>query len=139
MQGLLRGRFTLGTTHSNPTTPEDRGCHLFGFSSGNRTKNLHRRRPADPLTFFLRALLKGGVVEAHVGRPRGPVAAGVSGPGRGRGGRAAPQPCLWGAGRPGGAGHHRSLVPALTAQAFHVGLLTPRPGTPFTKQQASVC
>lgn len=24
MQGLLRGRFTLGTTHSNPATPEDR-------------------------------------------------------------------------------------------------------------------
>jgi len=24
MQGLLRGRFTLGTTHSNPTTPKDK-------------------------------------------------------------------------------------------------------------------
>lgn len=23
MQGLLRGRFTLGTTHSKPTTPKD--------------------------------------------------------------------------------------------------------------------
>lgn len=88
------------------------------------------------LTVFLRALLKGGVVEAGVVRPHGSIATGVI---RSCGwrGRVVPQDCL--RRRPGRAGHHRSLVPTLASGAVHIGLLTPRPGTPFTKQQASVC
>lgn len=31
IQGLLRGRFTLGTTHSNPTTPTDTGTWRDGW------------------------------------------------------------------------------------------------------------